>query len=126
MIASQPDRLPYTRGLVRGLVSSGGVSITLDALVSGWMARHFSAQMLFEQLGPMLQQGDLALVHDPEHTRVRLGESPPDRRRTPRSSERLSTGEAVEFAAAVLHALRDSPGPHPFHPQWHQSSPSKT
>jgi len=108
MIAFQPDRLPYTRRLVQGLVSSG-TSITLDALVSGWMARHFSAQILFEQLGPMLLQGDLALVHDPEHTRVRLCESPADRHCTPRSSECLSTGEAVEFAAAVLHALRHSP-----------------
>jgi len=109
MIAFQPDRLPYTWRLVQGLVSSGGASITLDALVSGWMARHFSAQILFEQLGSMLLQGDLDLVHDSEHTCVRLCESPADLHCTPRSSECLSTGEAVEFAAAVLHALRQNP-----------------
>ena len=109
MTTTPIDRSLEPSRLVRGLVGGGGESITLDALVSGWMARHFSAQVLFEQLGPMLLYGDLVLIHDPEHTRVRLGDNPPHRQRTPRSSERLSRGEAVEFAAAVVNAQRARP-----------------
>lgn len=98
------DRSLETWRLVRGLVGGGGESITLDELVSIWMTRHFSAQVLFELLGPMLLLGDLVLIHDPEHTRVRLGNIPSGCAHTPHSSERLSRGEAVEFAAAVLNA----------------------
>jgi len=104
MTVAPADRSLETWRLVRGLVGSGGGSITLNALVSAWMARHFSAQVLFELLGPMLLRGDLVLIHDPEQTRVRLGDGPSDCARTPHSSERLSRGEAVEFAAAVLNA----------------------
>ena len=109
MTAATADRSLDTWRLVRGLVGGGGESITLDALVTAWMARHFSAQVLFELLGPMLLRGELVLVHDPEHTRVRLGDILSDCPRAPRSSERLSRGEAVEFAAAVLNAQHARP-----------------
>ena len=95
------DRVSYAQRLIYDIVAAGGTSVSLDVLVSAWMSRHFSAQILFTHFRFLLSQGGLELVHDPEGTRVRLRDEPHTRRHSLRHSELLSDGETVAFATAV-------------------------
>lgn len=101
MVTYRFDQGFYAQRLIYEIVFAGGTSVSLEALVSRWMALHFSAQTLFTQFELMVSQGGLALVHDLEGTRVRLADGPLVRRQAHRRSEHLSDGETVEFATAV-------------------------
>lgn len=106
MTITHTDRWPDTGRLVRALVPCCGSSISLDALVSSWMARNLSDQLLFEQLSPMLRRRELVLIYDAEGTRVSLGDNRLDQQHSGCRNECLTHGEVAEFAAAVSKARR--------------------